>query len=275
MEVVGDYPLRSVKVVRALLLEMLDVLSAQRESIVLIGGWVPSLFPLAAREPHLGSLDIDLAIDPEGMSPVNIAMLHSQLNGLGYTPTDQQFTLRRGVEVDGLSLVVQVDLLTADSPVKPDHLEKPDPRNLVQPIRGLDLAFLSPVEQSISGELPDGSSRTIVVKLPGIWPYLLMKSQALHNRYKRKDAYDLYYCIRHFPGHEEGLLHAFNLPEDSPSVRDGLEKMAFDFESVREFGPRAVADFLGIEDEEERELLIRDVFERVRYLLDHLRERNS
>ena len=47
---------------RAVLIEVVNILGAFKNHIVLIGGWVPDLkYP---GKNHLGSLDVDLAVDP-------------------------------------------------------------------------------------------------------------------------------------------------------------------------------------------------------------------
>ena len=45
---------------RAVLIEVLNVLGAFRDDIVLVGGWVPEL--LYPDRGHIGSLDVDLAV---------------------------------------------------------------------------------------------------------------------------------------------------------------------------------------------------------------------
>jgi hypothetical protein len=53
-------------------------------------------------------------------------------------------------------------------------------------------------------------------------------------------------------------------------VKEGLQKIAKHFASTSHFGPKSVADFEGLTDTEERELLQRDSFERVSYFLRSL-----
>jgi hypothetical protein len=55
-------------------------------------------------------------------------------------------------------------------------------------------------------------------------------------------------------------------------VREGLEKIAEKFASPDHIGPRFVADFLEVEESEERAILQRDAYERVIYLLREPRD---
>jgi hypothetical protein len=50
----------------------------------------------------------------------------------------------------------------------------------------------------------------------------------------------------------------------------GLEKIANKFASEKEVGPKFVADFEEIADPEEREMVQRDTYERVNYILRKL-----
>ena len=53
-------------------------------------------------------------------------------------------------------------------------------------------------------------------------------------------------------------------------IQEGLAKLAKNFESVEHTGPKFVADFEEITDEEDRKQMERDEFERVNYLLKEL-----
>ena len=52
---------------------------------------------------------------------------------------------------------------------------------------------------------------------------------------------------------------------------EGLSKIRDRFLSLQHFGPVAVADFLELPDSEEREIVMRDAYERVTAFLDRLR----
>lgn len=94
-----------------------------------------------------------------------------------------------------------------------------------------------------------------------------MKGIALAERLKEKDAWDIYYCLRHFPGGVEALFELIQPHISHGLVREGLEKIAEKFESPEHIGPKFVADFEEITDTEERDFVQRDAFERVDYLL--------
>jgi hypothetical protein len=46
-----------------------------RDQMVFVGGWVPGLLLAGAREPHIGTLDIDLALDFQRLPETSYATL--------------------------------------------------------------------------------------------------------------------------------------------------------------------------------------------------------
>jgi hypothetical protein len=97
-----------------------------------------------------------------------------------------------------------------------------------------------------------------------------MKGMALHDRIKEKDAWDIYYCVKNYPGGNEKLSEDFKKHLGNNLVLEGLNKIAEKFESVDHYGPSAVADFDEVSDLEERAFLQRDAFERIHDLLTRL-----
>jgi hypothetical protein len=100
-----------------------------------------------------------------------------------------------------------------------------------------------------------------------------MKGMAMHDRMKEKDAYDIYYCVEHFPGGIEALASEFAAFVNNKLVTEGLGKIRSKFMSVDHVGPKWVADFLEIAEPEDREIVMRRVYEKVTGLLDLLRIR--
>jgi hypothetical protein len=97
-----------------------------------------------------------------------------------------------------------------------------------------------------------------------------MKGMALHDRVKEKDAYDIYFCIRNYPGGIDELAKEFLPFLNNQLVKEGLGKIAEKFLSPDHFGPVSIADFYEITEIEERMILQRDAFERVNALLQKL-----
>ena len=66
------------------------------------------------------------------------------------------------------------------------------------------------------------------------------------------------------------LVEAFRPYLDQGLVQEGLQKIANKFASEKEVGPKFVADFEEITDPEQREMVQRDAYERVNYILSEL-----
>ena len=97
----------------------------------------------------------------------------------------------------------------------------------------------------IEGRMP-GQSGTNRVKIAvaSIPALLGMKGHALVGRFKRKDAYDIYYCVRNYPGGPEALAEACRPLLDRASARQGYEKIASKFREVNDYGPTCVREFV-------------------------------
>ena len=70
-----DYSEVIVEAARSVLLEVIRILGEYQDDIVVIGGWVPELLLINADEKHVGSIDVDLALN------------HQSINEVGYKPS--------------------------------------------------------------------------------------------------------------------------------------------------------------------------------------------
>src|SRR5438552_11420047 len=59
----ADYSPRQTMAARRVLVDIGQVLAAFVDCLVVVGGWVPDLLLPDADEPHIGSIDVDLALD--------------------------------------------------------------------------------------------------------------------------------------------------------------------------------------------------------------------
>src|SRR6266436_6316311 len=58
-----EYSPRQTEAARRVLIDLGQVLAAFEDCLVVVGGWVPDLLLKEADEPHIGSIDVDLALD--------------------------------------------------------------------------------------------------------------------------------------------------------------------------------------------------------------------
>ena len=94
-----------------------------------------------------------------------------------------------------------------------------------------------------------------------------MKGMALHDRLKEKDAWDIYFTLMNYPGGLDALAQEIRPHLNHGLVQEGLRKIAGKFASPDHMGPKFVVDFEDIQDQNERAIRMRDVYERVSHLL--------
>jgi len=271
----ADYNRTMVESARSVMIELAHILGEYRDDIVIVGGWVPALIVPQSAERHVGSLDIDLALDHRSLQETGYETIRRKLEARGYrSDEDQPFIFYRDIVVAGKTITVQVDLLAGEygGTGKGRRTQKAQdvrPRKA----RGCDLVFSVEeeiIEVAIDGSRPDGYRDSVRVRVAGVVPFLVMKGMALASREKEKDAYDIYYVLKNHPGGIEGLADRFRPYLSRRLVGEGLDKIAAKFASPEHIGPGFVADFLEVGDPEERALLVRDSFERVNALLSAL-----
>lgn len=263
-----DYNAEQVEAARSVLLELMLLLGEYRKNLVLVGGWVPEFLITNPRERHVGSTDVDLAVNHAALTEAGYRTIRQLLIDRGYDQDDRQpFIFRRAIG----DLKVEVDLLSGEyggtgasrrhQKVMDTHLRK---------ARGCDIAFEAPETITLDGELPEGGRDTVDIQIASIETFLCMKGMALDGRLKEKDAWDIYYCLREFPGGMDTLAARLAAMKEHGLVREALLSIRKHFASPEHRGPRHVADFEGIEDPEERDAIQRDAYERVNYVLGRL-----
>jgi Nucleotidyl transferase AbiEii toxin, Type IV TA system len=223
-------PNDQVRAARALLREVCTLLDAYRDDAVLVGGWVPEvLFPDAV-PPHVGSVDVDLAmrLDREGYEKV-VALLHRE----GFHQGENGYQFFKPVAIDGRTVTARLDLLTSTR-----HHEKHFTGSATAPqaVHGADIAFR---DQAV---VPASAADTAHVRVAGIVAFLVMKSLALAERAKPKDAYDIHFCLEQYPDGLEPLATLFRTWRGDALVDEALKKLAAKFRSEEDDGPRMVAD---------------------------------
>ena len=266
-----DYGDRQIKAAHRVLIDLGQVLgSFFTDSIVIIGGWVPELLLPDSEEPHVGSIDVDLALDTNKLHQGRYAEIVKSLLATGrYEQTDQQFKMRANVDLGdgGPVLVVDVDFL---KPLEKRRKGK-GPR-LAPGFRPLDAdgcaaAFLHPKQVRIEGHTISGAENHVVVLVAAVEDFLIMKTYALAGRDKPKDAYDICYCLDQPPGSVELLAQAWRSRRGDQLVASAIGHLREKFASVRSYGSQQVVAFYDAVSPDERELHARRAHELVIHFL--------
>lgn len=238
-----DYGAEAVAAVRSVLVELVQLLGEFRDQLVVVGGWVPLLLVADAPEAHVGTLDIDLALDFQRLPEASYATLLKALTSRGYRQDAQQpFRFFRDVPVPGRApLVVEVDFLAGEyGGTGPGHRTQPAQDTRAGKARGCDLVFADPRTVTVEGELPGGGRLAVTCRVAAIVPWLVMKGMALADRLKEKDAYDISYCVHVYPGGAARLAEEFGPHLGHSLVREGLGKIRAAFLSPGHAGSRWV-----------------------------------
>jgi len=243
-------------------------LGEHRDKLVLVGGWTPVFLIPAPSQPHIGSVDVDLAVDHTRVSENVYETIRTHLLKRGYEQDPRHpaaFQKKVG------AVTVQVDLMAGEyAGTGKSHRHQRMDETHLRKARGCDIAFIHPEVVTLEGELPEGGKDSVNIQVASIGAFLCMKGHALAGRLKEKDAWDIYYCVREFPGGMDALVEKLKPMLTQGLVREALANIGVHFASPDHRGPHHVADFEEIVDSEARETIQRDAYERVNYILEQL-----
>ena len=243
-----DYEERDVKAVYSVLIELGQVLGSWRDKFVVVGGAVPWLLLGEARPEHIGTLDIDLDLNPDALAEGEYATLVEALEKKGYERGAEglkPFQLRRWVTVDeGARVGVIVDLLMPRGAKGDRNEEKLIEGLRVQGADGCGVALTNNVSWRLEGTMPDGRSNSVELLVATIPALLVMKGYALVGRDKKKDSYDIYFSVRNYTEGTGALAGECAKLLGDPVARKGYEHIAGKFRHAEDFGPKTVRLFL-------------------------------
>ena len=243
-----DYDDRTTAAVKSVLIEIGQILGSFQGKFAVVGGAVPWLLLREADMPHSGTMDVDLGLDPSALGDGQYVRLVEALQTHGYHQRDnlRRFQLVRAVTArdGGSDIDVVVDfLMPRDAKIarnKPPILSG----FAVQRADGAELALRFHQMVAIEGDMPAGGSNRVHIAVASIPALLAMKGYAIENRLKRKDAYDIYYSVRNFPGGIDDLVKATGPLLNVESARKGYLLIAGKFRSIEDFGPTSVREFV-------------------------------
>lgn len=271
-----NYTAEAVEAARSVMLELTRLLGEYQESVVIVGGWVPELLISNAPRQHVGSLDVDIALDHRKLKDVGYKTIRQLLLERGYQPGEQPFTFHRKVQIGGQEYDVEVDFLAGEyTGTTRRHRTQKVQDMRPRKARGCDLAINLATEVTMSGTLPGGGKDTATLRVASMVPFLVMKAMALAGRLMEKDSWDIYYCIRYYPGGVNQLADEFQPHLENVMIQEAIAKIIEKFASPEHVGPVHVTDFEDISDPDERERVQRDAFERVQALLMQLNTRKG
>lgn len=263
-----DYSEGQKEAAHRILVELVNLFDAYKDDIRIVGGWVPDLmFP---DEGHIGSVDVDILINHMMLEDPGYQSMAKILLKNGYMEhPEKYFSFVKDVIVDDITYAVDVDVLAGM--YGGTQIKKRSQH--VQGIKALkatggNFAFdFKPQEILLEAKRPDGSMDVAHINVVAVVPYLVMKTAAM-GRGKAKDAYDIYFLLKHYAGGVKLLSKEFDDCRDLPTISEMKQKLSEKFASENHAGSVDVSDFLNLEDQEELEMTRRDVYEQVKLLLE-------
>jgi hypothetical protein len=244
---------------KAVLLELMAVLRPYRDALVLVGGWAPYFLLEQHRRDgdpfvHVGSIDIDLAVDPATVNEPAYATIAELLKERGYRPAADR---RGGAIPNSFERIVQAPITKKPYTIRVDFLTRPDdPRPgrqrhrviqdelLARQIKGCEAAFAHQTTFELTGTLPDGGQVTVPIRMADVVASLAMKGIVLGDRYREKDAYDIYALAAHYQQGPQDVASALRPHLDDPLVSEGMAGVRTAFATREANGPAWVASFL-------------------------------
>lgn len=262
-----DYSAGQKEAAYRILIELINLFDEYRDDIRIVGGWVPDL--LFPGEGHIGSVDVDILINHMTLQDAGYLTMSKILLRNGYREhPEKYFSFIKTVDIDGEKYDVDVDILAGMY----GGTQQKKRSQHVQGIKALkatggNFAFAyNPQEIKVEAKRPDGAYDTAYINVIAVVPYFVMKTAAL-GRGKPKDAYDLYFLIKHYQGGIDALAELFASNRQTNIVSDMKKKLYGKFASPEHAGPADVAAFMDTNDEEEIAFIKRDAYEQMQALL--------
>lgn len=222
--------------------------------LCIVGGLVPSLLidQQVGPDPdtgdmHPGTNDLDVGLAIGLLDDEQYAEISHRLRQEGFAPdrnengnpTPQRWKLA------GFSVTVDFLMPPIPGAVTGGRIHKleGDFGALIAP--GLELAFDERHEITVSGHTLNGETVRRRIPVCGPAAFVVLKSFAFADRGEPKDAYDLVYVLRRWPGGVSGIADrlASHAKKHPAIVQDALGKLANDFATTASHGPRRAAAF--------------------------------
>lgn len=281
---VGMYSRSITESSKSALVEVLRILASYKDHLVLSGGWAPYfiLERFGEGRQHCGSIDVDFVLHPSLVDQTVYETIASLIKERGYSQylTDGgealPFRFYRTVKsaLDGAEYSIKVDFIT-----EPEAAQKLSGKKFMAVqkdlqaviIRGSSIVFSHNFEHTIGGVLPSGASTKAVTKIADIVGSLTTKGLALKGRYKEKDAYDIYFTLRHYRGGPARAAEIVAAYTGEPIVGEALAEIRAKFETAKSEGPFQVAYFLAPSDEKLRERIQGEAHTVLRVFFENLK----
>ena len=244
-----QYNDRTSSAVRSVLVEIGQTLGSYLGKFAVIGGAVPWLLLEESEMRHVGTGDVDLCLNADALAEdAEYVGLVEALRAQGYAPGAdlKNFQMTRVFDPGdgGAEIVIVVDFLRPYDTIIEKNRPPLTTDFATQRAFGTDLATRFYELVAVEGTMPGGGTNRVMIAVASIPALLAMKGYALDGRNKPKDAYDIYFSIRNFPGGIDALAKGCKRLLNEPSAIEGFAKIAGKFRHFDDFGPTCVRRFV-------------------------------
>lgn len=259
---IGGYAAPVTEACERVLVTLLRNLGPWRESIFLVGGLAPR-YLIKARPPevpaHAGTADVDVVVDIGMLADTEAyRTLEDNLQAMGFERAANDKGVRQSwrwkAVVDGGTMILE--FLADDPKLRGGRVQELPTDGGVSAVNIPHASMVFDLHETIeiTAELLDGNGEaTETVRYADIVSFICLKSFAFDDRFERKDAHDIVYCLEHFEGGVGAARDAFARALDTPHrevILDALARLArrfCDFDNpdaaYRKNGPVAFARF--------------------------------
>lgn len=257
---------------QSVLLELMTILGKYRKDLYLVGGWAPYFLLQLFQRPeddfkHAGSIDIDIVVDGARIPQDQYAGIVERIKKRGYTERKNRagaiipFSFER--TIDGLAIAV--DFLSGEyggTPKQQRHQRIED--LLARKARGADILPQHHIDFRLEGYLPEGSQQSCPLKMANLVSILTMKGITIAERYKEKDAYDIYAILSHYKEGPKSCLEEIKPHIGHKLINEGLKGICDKFATPNATGPSWVATFMMPNDPTGVKILQAEIYKSVK-----------
>lgn len=257
------------------LIELILALGSYKDGLVLVGGWAP-FFLLQEFQPegrdfsHIGSKDIDIAVDPRIVDEKKYAKIIELIQSRGYEKkAGSTFSFIKKVQTNDGEDQIQIDFLGPEyggTPKNKRHQVIQDDFFL-RKAHGADIVFEHANTIELIGKLPNGAEGKTTIKVADIVGIMTMKGIVIGSRYKEKDAYDIYSLILHYKDGAASVAEELKPHTGHGLVKESIAAIQDKFRSREAEGPSWVADFFELSGEPREQILTQAYLEVQRFLI--------
>lgn len=248
------------------LVTLLRNLGPWRDSVFLVGGLTPR-YLIKARPPevppHAGTGDVDVVIDIAMLADAEAyRTLEENLHAMGFARATNDKGVKQSwrwkAELDGGAMILE--FLADDPKLRGGRVQELPTEGGVSAVNIPHASMVFDLHETveITAELLDGNGEaTETIRYADIVSFTCLKAFAFDDRFERKDAHDIVYCLEHYAGGSDAARGAFAGALEGAHrevVLDALSRLARRFtnptapdDAYRMDGPVAVARF---EDED-------------------------